>query len=264
MIAFFSKRKAAEEAFKLFCTPFFTNVVSKPLIYLQAKPVKFLTHGRKIRGYRWQKSESKRVMIIHGFASASYKFEKYIISLMNKGYEVLAFDAPAHGKSQGKTINVLQYKNMIEKAVDKFGPIDMFIAHSFGGLALSLALENMPHSENTKVVLLAPLTETSTTIDKFLEKLGIKDPEVRTEMDGIILRLSHQTTEYFSIKRAMNNINASVLWIHDEDDDITPLSDAKLVQKKSFPNVTFHITKELGHHKIYHDNEVREMVVNFL
>ncbi|MGG9972277.1 alpha/beta hydrolase [Ferruginibacter sp. SUN002] len=264
-MSFFSKKQAAHEAFKLFCTPFFTNVVSKPLIYLQAKPVKFLSHGRKVKGYRWQQSSTnKKVMIIHGFASASYKFEKYIISLMNKGYEVLAFDAPAHGKSQGKTVNVIQYKNMIEKAVAKFGPVDMYIAHSFGGLALSLALENMPHDENTKVTLIAPLTETSTTMDKFLEKLGIKDEEIRSEMDSIVLHMSHQTTEWFSIKRAMRNITAKVLWIHDEDDDITPLSDAKLVQEKQFENITFHITKELGHHQIYQDNEVREMVINFL
>ncbi|MES2432085.1 MAG: alpha/beta fold hydrolase [Bacteroidota bacterium] len=264
LIAVFSKKRAAEEAFKLFCTPFSGNPHTKPLIYLQGKPVKFLSHGRKIRGYRWKHPSDKKVLIIHGFGSAAYKYEKYVISLINKGYEVLAFDAPAHGKSQGKTVNAIEYKDMIEKAIAKFGPIDMYIAHSFGALALTLALENIEHNEQTKVALIAPMTETSTAINNFISYLNIHDKDIRAEMDSIILRVSHQTADWFSIKRAIKNLTAQILWIHDEDDEITPLADTQSIQRNNYPNVTFHITKGLGHRKIYQDNNVKEMVTNFL
>ena len=34
---------------------------------------------------------------------------------IKQGYEVLAFDAPAHGQSEGKTSNLLDYMEMIRK-----------------------------------------------------------------------------------------------------------------------------------------------------
>ena len=62
----------------------------------------------------------------------------------------------------------------------------------------------------------------------------------------------------------MNNIKASVLWIHDENDDITPLDDALKVKEDNHPNVEFMITKGLGHRKIYRDNTVVDAIVKFL
>ena len=81
--------------------------------------------------------------------------------LENKGYEVLAFDAPAHGDSEGSTVNAIEYSEMIKKVIELYGPVEAFIAHSFGGIAISLALEQIPHDANTKIVFIAPATETT-------------------------------------------------------------------------------------------------------
>ena len=62
----------------------------------------------------------------------------------------------------------------------------------------------------------------------------------------------------------MENIKATILWIHDEDDDITPLKDALKVKEQNFKNIEFVITKGLGHRKIYRDSNIKNMVVNFL
>jgi pimeloyl-ACP methyl ester carboxylesterase len=62
----------------------------------------------------------------------------------------------------------------------------------------------------------------------------------------------------------MQQISASVLWIHDEEDDITPLADALQVKKEHFPNIRFIITKGLGHKKIYRDITVKKEIVDFL
>ena len=40
---------------------------------------------------------------------------------------------------------------------------------------------------------------------------------------------------------------AKVRWFHDEDDDITPLADAKKVMDENYPHVDFVITRGLGH-----------------
>ena len=264
-----SKRKAAEQAFQLFSTPFLKSKKkgdpkNAELLSFKLK----LPNGKKdeltIRGYRWNHPQAVKVLILHGFGSAACKFERYVSPLVKKGYEVLAFDAPAHGDSDGKTTNAVEYSAMIKRVIELYGPIRGFIAHSFGGIALSLALEETVHDENTRIVFIAPATETTSAVDGAFAMLKINDAAVRKEFDSIIYNISGKETAWFSIRRAMNNIKAKVLWIHDEDDDITPLNDALKVKEDAHPNIEFVVTKGLGHRKIYHDAAIKNKVVEFL
>ncbi len=262
--AIFSTRKTAEKAFELFCTPFLKTVTREPAIFKTAEVLSFNLEGIKINGYRWNKDCEHKILILHGFGSAAHNFHRYISSFINKKYQVLAFDAPAHGLSEGATVNAKQYSEMIEEVFKCYGPINSFLAHSFGGMALSLALENIPHDENTKIAFIAPATETITAVDEAFRILQITNKAVRTNFDHIIFEKSGHLPNWFSINRAMENIKANILWIHDEDDDITPLKDALKVKEKEFKNIEFVITKGLGHRKIYRDAAVKERVVIFL
>jgi pimeloyl-ACP methyl ester carboxylesterase len=259
-----SKRKAAEEAFTLFCTPLIKPIKEIPQLFKEAESLQFESNGLKVQGYRWNHPKKNKVMVLHGFSSAACKFERYIASLLDKGYEVLAFDAPAHGNSEGKTVNVVQYSDMIKKAISLYGPIDSFIAHSFGGLAISLTLEVLPHDEHTKVVFIAPATETTSAVKTAFEILQLHNSKVKEIFNNIIYELGGKPTEWYSIKRAMKNIKAKILWIHDEEDDVTPIADVLKVKEDNHSNIEFIFTKGLGHRKIYRDNTVRNAVINFL
>jgi len=153
---------------------------------------------------------------------------------------------------------------MIKKVMELYGPVNSFIAHSFGGMALSLALEEMVQEEKIKIVFIAPATETSTAIDTASALIGLNDETVRNEIDKLIFRISGKETVWFSMKRAMYNIKAKILWIHDEEDDTTPFSDALKVKEDNHSNIEFMITKGLGHRRIYHDANVKKRVVDFL
>ncbi len=264
LISFFSQQKAAGKIFQLFCTPFGKPEKKIPSLFSTAEAISLSLNGKKINGYCWNKGNGKRIMILHGFSSTVYKFHSYINAFVEKGYEVVAFNAPAHGNSEGKTVNVLEYSQLIETVVKHTGMPDGFIAHSFGGLALSLALENIPHSIHNKVVLIAPATETTTAADEAFRMLGIKSALLRKAFDQVILPKSGRPTEWFSVRRAMNQIQAAVLWVHDEDDKITPLADALKVKEDNHPNVQFVITKGLGHRNIYHSSKVKKQVFDFL
>ncbi|MEO6550689.1 MAG: alpha/beta hydrolase [Ferruginibacter sp.] len=264
MITALSKQRAAEKAFDLFCTPFLKSKVRTPVIFEQAEKLSFTLNGLKVNGFRWNHYQPHKVLILHGFGSAAHKFHQYVAPLIDKGYEVLAFDAPAHGSSEGSTINAVQYCQMIEEVLKRYGPVKSFLAHSFGGMAVSLAIEKLVHTGDTKIALISPATETVSAVNAAFKMLQLKDPEVRRQFDEIIYKMSGQKTEWFSIKRALQNIKASVLWLHDEDDDITPLEDALKVQQQNFPNVRFVITKGLGHRKIYGDTTVKNEVLQFL
>ena len=264
LLSFVSKRQTAAAAFKLFCTPILKSPDRNPAIFVSAEVVNFSLNGLNVQGYRWNKEKDHKILILHGFGSAAHNFYSYISIMVDKGYQVLAFDAPAHGNSKGKTINAMEYSQMIEKVIELYGPVNGFLAHSFGGIALSLAMEKTSHDENTKIVFIAPATETTTAIDSAFEMLHIKDKSVRAAFEKIIFDRGGKSTEWYSIKRAMKNITATILWIHDEDDDITPLKDALKVKEKGFPNIEFVITKGLGHRKIYRDITVQNKIAAFL
>lgn len=269
LIAAVSKRKAAEKAFALFCTPQVRNKKALPKIFEQGEVLRLRLEGIQVQGWRWIPKEDglpasgKKVMICHGFESSVINFDRYIKPLLKKGYEVLAFDAPAHGRSGGKQINAPLYKQLILEVNKKYGPVHSFMAHSFGGLALSLALEEISHTSDHKMVLIAPATETVTAADTFFKFLQL-DPGIRVEFDRLIIMRSGVSIDWFSIRRAMKNIRAAVLWVHDEDDDITPLSDALKIKEDAHPHVQFLITNGLGHRRIYRDNKVTKAIIDFL
>ncbi|HMT75586.1 MAG TPA: alpha/beta hydrolase [Chitinophagaceae bacterium] len=263
LLSAISKRKAAEKAFALFCTPQYRNKKKLPKIFEQAETLQLKVESHNVKGWRWNAGASRKVLIIHGFESSAINFDRYIKPLTRKGYEVLAFDAPGHGRSGGKEINAPLYRSTIKEIYKQFGPVQSFMAHSFGGLAVCLALEEISHTADYHLVLIAPATETVTAINSFFTFLDL-DPAMRPEFDKIIIRRSGVSPDWFSIKRAMKHIKAKVLWFHDEDDETTPLADALKLKDENFPNLQFVITKGLGHRRIYRDNKVTKEIVEFL
>jgi len=263
LLAAISKRRAAQKALRLFCTPFNQSKRKTTPLFHQAEKLQFQLENKKVTGYRWNHPQPKKFLIIHGFQSSAKKFENYIVPMIHKGYEVLAFDAYAHGESEGTQINVLEYKRLIEDIYKKYGPIDAFMAHSFGGLAIILALENIPHTKETRLALIAPATETSSAVDLLFSYLRL-NKNIRKEFEDLIVEIGGKTVHWLSISRAIKNIEASILWIHDEEDDITPLKDVKPLIEAGFPNIKFMITKGWGHRRIYHEQKVMDAITAFL
>ncbi len=263
LLAVISKKAAAKKAFIIFCTPHYRSKTPAPSIFEQGTAVSIRVKGNVVRGFVWNKGGIKRVLILHGFESSCRNFGAYITGLLQKNYEVLAFDAPGHGSSGGRYIDLPLYVEMIAAIHFQFGIIQSFMAHSFGGLALAHFIEKIPHTAATKLALLAPATETSSAIDSFFRFLQLGEG-VRTEFERIIREKSDLPSTWFSIPRALQHIQASVLWVHDKGDDITPFRDVEPVMEKKYPLVSFYITEGLGHKKIYRNGKVIEAVLNFL
>ena len=257
-----SKPKAAEKAFELFCTPQYRNKKSLTGIFQKAEKLNFDFEGNLIKGYRFNHPSRAKILITHGFESTVLNFDKYVQPLINKGYEVLAFDAPAHGHSSGKRINVLMYKNMLQYINRHFGPFHGYMGHSLGGLALSLFLEETEHDSSTQLVLIAPATETTTAIDNYFKFLQL-DEGVRKEFDQLVTMKANKKPEWISISHAAKNIKARVLFLQDKEDELTPYSDVVPIIQKNYPNIKFIISKGLGHSQIYRDGHNLKTIVDF-
>jgi pimeloyl-ACP methyl ester carboxylesterase len=263
ILAVVSKKRAAKKAFEIFCTPYRKSKKKTPSVFEKGEKLSFEFDGLIIKGYRFNHPQENKLLIIHGFESTVKNFDRFIMPFVRKGYEVLLFDGPAHGRSGGKTITLPLYVQTLQEIVKRYGPINRFLAHSFGGLALAHLLESIEHDEATKAVFLAPATETTSAIDSFFQFLDLND-SLRQAFDQLILDRSGVPPSHFSIRRAVKNIKASILWIHDEEDELTPLRDALLVQNDAHPNIRFEITSGYGHRRIYRENKVLKMIQEFL
>ena len=263
-LAVISPIKAVEFAFKIFCTPYSGKPLrAEPTSFLEAQKVGIQFEGLTLRGWHWQPKEAngKKILINHGFDSYSYRFEKYVQPLLKAGFDVFAYDAPAHGISDGKTINALLYSQSIVKFNEVFGDFYGIIAHSIGGLAASLAAEHLPKLQ--KLVLIAPAVETTTAITNFIKHFGLSD-DLKTELTNYIVDFSKMPISYFATSTAVQKITTPTLWLHDTEDLICTFDDVKPVKKMYLPHIQFYITTGLGHSKIYRESKTIKTIINFL
>ncbi|SJZ51328.1 alpha/beta hydrolase [Sediminibacterium ginsengisoli] len=268
-IGMLSPDKAAASAFRLFCTPYPGSRLRKmPPLFHKALKVSLPVNGLKVKGFHWTSRATpngKKVLIVHGFSSQSYKFEKYVSLLTQEGFEVFAFDAPAHGESEGSQINAILYRDTIIGIEKSFGPFDGIIAHSLGALSTTLAMEQLsqPVNPDKKIVLIAPATETTTAFDHFCKMLRIR-AEVKSLFAQVIEKVANQPLNYYSASRIVPLLPMQVLWIHDKQDAICPFDDTLPVRETPPQNLQFIATDGLGHNRIYHDKEVKNQVIRFL
>ncbi len=263
-IAGISPRLAAAAAFRLFCTPYSGKPKRKePSIFHKAKKLQFDFNGIVVRGFQWTpaKPGEKTILICHGFDSSSYKFEKFVHLFLREGMNVLAFDAPGHGISDGKIINAMVYRNLIIQIEKLFGPVKGIMAHSLGGLAAALAMEEI-NDPSKKIVLIAPATETITAIENFFHFIRVND-KTQKAFEGLIEETGSKPVSWYSVTRAVQTFSSQILWLHDEDDPVCPYEDTLPVQKMNLPHTTFITTKGLGHSTIYRDNKVQKMIADF-
>ncbi|WP_153799717.1 alpha/beta hydrolase [Foetidibacter luteolus] len=261
-----SPRKAAEAAFTLFCTPYHGKPKRKmPAVFNKATSFQLSFQQLTVRGFEWKndKSTNGHVLICHGFDSSCYKFADYVTPLLNKGYAVTTFDAPGHGISDGKTINALLYSQLMLELEVTRGPFSAIMAHSLGGLALSLSMEKMENSASKKIVLVAPATETTTAIQHFFHFIPVT-PKVRKEFDNLLYELGGKPPQWYSVTRAVQNTSCKILWLHDKADQVCPFEDTKTIRQLKLPNLQFLVTNNLGHSKIYKEPAVQKAIVDFI
>ena len=265
---------AGKLAFDLFCTPYPKYKKRKaPAIFNHGKPLYINLIGNgltkmdntKIHGFEWKplKPNGQTVLIVHGYASYFYKFDQYIQPLLKQGFRVIGFDAPGHGLSEGKYINIVIYKHAIEQIINELGPIDHFIGHSLGAITLALLAETIENPSKHKFVLIAPATKTTTTFERYFNMMHLS-PAIRTAFNELVEKGTGLPITYFEADRAIEKYAGELLWVHDRGDLVCPFEDLVEFQKKAPKNIKFLITNGLGHNKVYKTPEIIDKIMAFL
>jgi pimeloyl-ACP methyl ester carboxylesterase len=273
ILSLVSLRKTAEKAFRVFITPGKRRRGKLPPIFETGEPLSFRQDGHVIRGHRWQpysdalrpsaETAPRKVLIAHGFESASRVFDHYIADLLKKGYEVVAFDAPGHGMSGGKRLFISDYMRMLSAAEQNYGPFQSWMAHSLGGLALALALEDTEIDDDCRLVLIAPAAGMAPALEQWAAELALPAAVLR-EIEEYATAIGGRPLEWFALRRVIGSLGGKILYVQDEGDAVVGLDEARLIQKDGHPNIRFLFTTGLGHKKVYKDQEVLDQIIEFL
>lgn len=244
LISFISKKLAGNLALSLFSTPLRGKVKEKDNDFLDTAFKEELQYQDfNIMTYRWL-GKNKTILLAHGWESNAARWQPIVENLKKQKYNIIALDAPAHGRSGSKRFNAILYSEFIHIVSKKFNP-DIIIGHSVGGMASVFYQYKYQNSELEKLVLLGAPSNFTGVFDRYTKMMGY-NKKVNNQMGQIVLEKYGHLPSYFSAADFTKKIATSALIIHDESDRIIPYQDAKHFEK-NYVNAQLITTQGFGH-----------------
>lgn len=214
--------------------------------------------GMSLQTYRWP-GNRETVMLLHGWESNSFRWRNLIGFLRKEGFDIIAFDAPAHGKSSGAILNVPLYAECTDHMVRKFKP-KYIVAHSVGGTTAIFHQYQYNTNGVEKLVAIGSPSELSEIMGHYQNIVRFNN-SVLSALDEYFKRHFGFGINDFSTSRFASQLKPKGLLIHDELDQVAPVSSSERVHR-NWKNSRLIKTKGLGHS--LHQAEVNQEIVNFL
>lgn len=159
-----------------FMPPHQSYLDTQRAILLQAGRITLDVMGRKVAAYSW--GNGPLVLLMHGWGGHAGHMTELVEPLTRTGYRVVATDAPAHGRSQGRLSSVLHFAAAIEAAADACGPVHGIVAHSLGTAGATYALHG--GLGVNRVAFIAPMASFTGYWRLFRHSLGMPDADWQT------------------------------------------------------------------------------------
>ncbi len=213
----------------------------------------------KLRVYSW--GSGKPVLFTHGWAGRGTQFRKFVEPFNKKGFKVIAFDGPSHGKSEGSTTNIHEFYEAIKAIQSKYGDFEAMVGHSFGGVASMYSL--LQGVSSKKLILIASPSIGEDIIDNFLKVVNgsPKRGEYFKQYYKSKFGINFNEITMYVMSEKIKPI--PILLAHDEDDLDVPIHHAEALQTKlEYPEMLR--TTGLGHMRILKDLDVIKRCLSFV
>ncbi|WP_109434790.1 alpha/beta hydrolase [Aquimarina sp. AU119] len=259
LLFFFNPKKAIHKAYILFCTPRKGKVLPEQEYFLEeAEDEVVVVDDTYIQTYRWS-NLGETILMVHGWESNTHRWKTLILKLQEEGYNVVAFDAPAHGNSSGKLLNVPLYTECLQKIIELYRP-NHILGHSVGGMTTIFQQYLYPDQEIEKLIVLAPPSELSRIMQDYQKILRLSS-KFMTALNQYFKDKHGYYFEEFSASDFAKSLKAPGLLIHDINDQIAPYTEAQSINK-NWNGVQFISTEDFGHSLFF--DEVDTMIIDFL
>lgn len=262
ILQFFSTKWATKYAQKLFITPLrFAPPKREEAMYFGSKK-KWVTIpeiNKKVMVYNYGNSV-KKVLLVHGWSGRGTQMSEIAEKLIHNKYMVVSFDAPAHGKSTGKTTHMREFIATVKVLNKKCGPFEAVVGHSLGAMTL---LNNIKEGLQTKrAVVIGAGDIISDIIKNFVKQIGLKN-KISTLLKQHLDSIFGDDININSASEAAKKVTIPTLVIHDTDDRDVAVSCGENIHK-NLKNSKLIITNGLGHRRILRDPKVVNTVFDFI
>ena len=259
IISFISPKLASKMALKLFSKPRKIKLKETENDFLMTAFIEDVHYEHlNIMTYRWL-GKKETILLAHGWESNSFRWKPLIERLKKLNYNVVALDAPAHGRTSGKLFNAILYSECINVVAEKFNA-NIIIGHSVGGMATAFCKSKYELPSVEKLILLGAPSNFVGVFSRYVDMMGYNQ-RVSRAMNTLIHERFNEKPEYFNAARFLENINTEGLLIHDRKDRIIPYSDAEDF-KNHYKNATLISTEGFGHGSRHED--VNNHIIDFI
>ena len=215
------------------------------------------------------------VMLVHGWNGRGSQLGAFVAPLVATGHQVVAFDAPGHGRSDGSRSSLLEFANAFDAVLDTvrpfFQPLRGVVAHSMGGAAVTYALSRAqargravsePGAEEPRLVFIAPPTDVRDFVDTVSGELGLL-PQTQARLEGLLERRIGQRLEDLHALKLAGSMRQPLLIVHDERDRAVPFTCGQSLAA-AWPGAELYPTRGLGHSRILLDASVISAATGFI
>jgi len=213
----------------------------------------------KIQRYSWGIEGRPVALLVHGWEGQAGNFAALISILTGKGYLVIAYDGPSHGRSSKRSTNMFEYADFISQKIKEHKPA-IIMSHSFGTITTLLALtRNIQFKLDQWIIVTTPFSFKD-RIEQIMGKLGVTDRTLR-KLTNLLEKDTEYTVEELNVATSaikLTNLGHCTI-IHSEHDKVIPIDDARKVHQHIVQSELIEL-KNLGHYRILWSDELKEII----
>ncbi len=213
-----------------------------------------------IYSYRW--GEGPEVIVAHGWEARGVQFSKFIKPLVEKGFSVVAFDAPAHGDSEKTFSHIMEFIEALRVVSDDCKNLKAIMAHSMGCTSTIKVITDSFNQEDVKLIWIAGHLNLFSYLENWAKRQGFPMSILNSVVESIEDRYQMNFLKV-QTDALMDKIKTETLLIHDKEDNRTDYKNAVKLHE-IIPNSHLHMTEGLGHFKILKAKEIVNIVTDFL
>jgi len=243
----------------LFCRPFRARITPGELaVFEESHPFRIRAQGFELHAWSW--GDGPTVLLHHGWNGRASHMAGLVRPLLDAGFSVVTYDAPAHGDSPGRITSAPEMARVLKEVAAELCGIHAVVAHSIGGAATLLAVQAGLKVE--KAVLLATPSDLRGFVDQFGEYLGL-DSRTRSGMARRVAGWFGMEWDEMTVESWARGSRPPLLVVHDRYDRVVPWSHAAMICS-TWENAELFTTTGLGHRGVRRDPEVVARAVGFL
>lgn len=213
--------------------------------------------------YDW--GSGPTVLLVHGWGARGTHLGKLVPPLVAAGYRVVAFDAPGHGQSSGRSATLPQFASAIATVAAHIGEIHTLVAHSFG-VAMALWAQVDWGLKARHQVLFSSLDHCKWVTEEFGRLMRLP-PSVLARGRQLMVERCHGVMDWerLSVGDMLAQTAQPTLLVHDTEDPEVPIEHMyNLMVACSLRPLELHVTEGLGHHRLLGNRKVIERLVDFI